>query len=185
MTIRQVFAGTVVAAVIVGGLVSGASAGPQPGGVTRRDVAVSRSASTPQRHSVLRLYRAYFLRAPEKAGYDHWADQFSSGRMSLASISQFFSESSEFKNTYGSLSNTAFVGLIYTNVLGRTPDNAGSSYWITTLDRGRSRGTVMIGFSESSEFQRKTGTVPPTAPPTTTVPVPPTNCTRDCGVTSI
>lgn len=126
--------------------------------------AVTRAATSAQRDSILRLYKAYFLRAPDAKGHGHWAEQYASGTMSLASISQFFSQSKEFQTRYGSLSNPQFTALIYKNVLARTPDQTGSSYWVQRLNQGASRGSMMIGFSESPEFQRATKTLPPSAP---------------------
>jgi uncharacterized protein YkwD len=131
---------------------------------TTTQEAVTRAANSGQRDSILRLYKAYFLRNPDASGHTHWAEQYASGSMSLASISQFFSQSNEFRQRYGSLSNADFTGLIYTNVLGRQPDAAGRSYWVQRLDQGSSRGAMMIGFSESGEFQKKTGTRPPSPP---------------------
>lgn len=121
----------------------------------------AKAASTAQQHSVLRLYKAYFLRDPSQKEIDYWADRYASGRASLASISSFFAQSNEFKTRYGSLTDAQFVDLVYRNVLGRTPDAAGVQHWVRALGRGQSRGSVMIGFSESGEFQRRTGTVSP------------------------
>ncbi len=125
---------------------------------------VQKAATTAHRHSVYRLYRAYFLRDPEPAGWDYWSNTLASGRMSLIQISEFFSRSDEFKKRYGSLSDAEFIDLVYRNVLGRSPDGSGRSHWVGRLSAGETRGMVMVGFSESDEFQRKTGTVPP-APP--------------------
>lgn len=121
---------------------------------------VSRAATQGQRNSILRLYRAYFLRNPDRAGLDHWAEQLSSGRMTLNAISEFFARSDEFRKRYGSLTDAEFVRLVYQNVLGRRPDSKGVTHWTDTLRRGMSRGQIMVGFSESVEFQRKTGTLP-------------------------
>ncbi len=123
------------------------------------------TATTAQKHSVYRLYRAYFLRAPDSSGAAYWEQRYASNSMSLPAISEFFSRSTEFKNRYGSLDDAGFVNLVYRNVLGRAPDSAGLAYW-TGLLRGRQpRGAVMVGFSESPEFQRKTKTVPPEPAP--------------------
>jgi uncharacterized protein YkwD len=136
-----------------------ASAAPAP-------APVARAANAAQRDSILRLYKAYFLRNPDAKGHAHWAEQYASGSMSLASISQFFSQSNEFRQRYGSLSNAEFTALIYKNVLNRNPDQAGRNYWVQRLNQGSSRGAMMIGFSESPEFQKKTGTRPPSPPAT-------------------
>jgi sugar lactone lactonase YvrE len=101
-----------------------------------------------------RLYFAYFLRPPDVGGLQFWVSQRRAGK-SLYAISSSFAASSEFKTRYGSLSNSAFVKLIYQNVLGRAPDSGGLGYWTGQLDSGtKTRGQVMVGFSESSEYKQ-------------------------------
>ncbi len=80
---------------------------------------------------------------------------------SIGVVADSFAASSEFRTTYGRLDDTAFIALVYRNVLGRDPDPAGARYWIDQLGRGLSRGRVMVGFSDSPEFIRSTGTVGP------------------------
>ncbi len=77
-------------------------------------------------------------------------------RTRLLNVSDFFSTSSEFKNTYGDIDEAEFVALIYKNVLARTPDGSGFSFWTRQLQSGRySRAEVMIGFSESQEYKER------------------------------
>lgn len=103
---------------------------------------------------VARLYFAYFLRTPDKAGLDYWVGRYRSGT-SLPRISRFFAGSREFTNRYGPLTNRAFVEQVYQNVLGRPGDSTGMDFWTGQLDSGaRTRGSVMVGFSEASEFKR-------------------------------
>lgn len=104
-----------------------------------------------RRGQIARLYLAYFLRDPDESGYEHWVSLRRSGA-SLSDISEQFATSSEFTERYGQLSNPAFVDLVYQNVLGRRPDAGGRAHWIRVLSGGGSRGDVMVGFSESSEF---------------------------------
>jgi hypothetical protein len=102
-----------------------------------------------------RLYSAYFLRLPDFGGYTYWTGKLRVGT-SLKKVSDTFAASSEFKNRYGSLSNSAFVTLVYSNVLHRSPDSGGLSYWVGKLNAKKiSRGSVMLQFSESSENTRK------------------------------
>jgi hypothetical protein len=102
-----------------------------------------------------RLYSAYFARLPDFGGYTFWTGRLRGGS-SLKKVSDTFAASSEFQNKYGSLSNTAFVNLVYQNVLGRAPDAGGRNYWVGKLNaRSISRGSVMLNFSESSENTRK------------------------------
>ena len=103
---------------------------------------------------VTRLYFAYFVRSPDPGGLDYWVRKYKAG-MKLTAISSNFASSSEFKNKYGSLSNRAFVLKIYENLFQRTGDASGVNYWTGKLDsRAKTRGEVMINFSESSEFKR-------------------------------
>ena len=107
-----------------------------------------------------RVYRAYFLREPDGNGFTYWRGQ-RAGDASLSSISDVFAVSDEFVNRYGPLDNGQFVQLVYQNVLGRPADAPGFSHWTGLLAAGGSRGQVMTGFSESSEYIAKTGTVAP------------------------
>jgi Tol biopolymer transport system component len=108
-----------------------------------------------KRAPVVRLYWAFFLRKPDPGGLNHWISRYQSGA-SLASIAQKFAQSSEFKNRYGTLSNSAYVTKVYLNVFGREPDASGRSYWTGKLDRKEiSRGQVLVNFSESSEGKRR------------------------------
>lgn len=110
-----------------------------------------------KRGPLVRLYKAYYKRWPDAGGYDYWIRKMQNGA-SLASVSDYFAQSSEFKRNYGSLSNKQFVALVYNNVLGRPGDQAGMDYWLKRLDSKKiTRGGLMAQFSESSEFKRKYG----------------------------
>ncbi|WP_426574026.1 fibronectin type III domain-containing protein [Aquihabitans sp. McL0605] len=104
---------------------------------------------------VTRLYRAYFLRIPDKGGLVYWIAQRRKGR-TLKYISDSFAQSSEFKTKYGSLTNRGYVERVYRNVLGRDGEVSGVDYWTSRLDkRTATRGQVMTGFSESHEYLTK------------------------------
>jgi hypothetical protein len=104
-----------------------------------------------------RLYSAYFERLPDYSGYGYWTGKLRAGS-SLKKVSDTFAASSEFKNKYGPLSNTAFVQKVYQNVLHRAPDSAGLNYWVGKLNKKTaSRGQVMLNFSESNENVNKMG----------------------------
>ncbi len=116
--------------------------------------------ATPQlwhRFQVARLYSAYFDRAPDAGGWAFW-NQHSVDGMTLWRTSDFFADSSEFKQTYGaSLSNQAFLGLVYQNILDRSPDASGLQYWLQRMATGTTRGEVMVFFSESPEYIGQVG----------------------------
>ncbi len=114
--------------------------------------------------SVVRLYSAYFLRAPDAGGLAFWLSEYSEGRRSLAPISQHFSESTEFIQLYGSLTNRQFIDLIYQNILGRAGEQTGVDFWTGRLDQGiQTRGEVMLSFSESREYVAISNTALPLA----------------------
>ena len=115
-------------------------------------------ASSARYAQIWRLYQAYFLRQPDRPGLEYWIDLSRSG-VGLQAISDNFEMSAEFALTYGSLDNTAFLELIYSNVLCREPDGDGFAYWLGLLDNGSlMRGEMMILFSESAEYIGKTDT---------------------------
>ncbi len=100
-----------------------------------------------------RLYQAYFLRVPDREGITYWVTQRQSG-WSLFRVSDYFATSKEFRTLYGTLNNRQFVEQVYRNILGREGEASGVAYWTSELDRGRrSRGSVMIGFSEAAEYR--------------------------------
>ena len=109
---------------------------------------------------ILRLYTAHFLRNPDEAGFYHWREARANG-LSPESIAQSFSTSPEFISRYGNLNNAQFVNLVYANVLNRSPDAEGYSHWLNLLNNGLSRGTMMLGFSDSTEYIIRTETVAP------------------------
>ncbi|NNF55471.1 MAG: DUF4214 domain-containing protein [Acidimicrobiales bacterium] len=103
--------------------------------------------------TLVRLYLAAFDRAPDSSGFSYWR----SLRIHLIDIASYFAASAEFRNRYGTLTNGAFVERVYLNVLGRGPDAKGARYWTGLLEDGIDRADVLIGFSESLEFKRRTG----------------------------
>lgn len=113
--------------------------------------------------SVYRLYSAYFLRDPDTQGWEYWQSVYLDSNADLETISWSFAASQEFQTRYGSLNNRAFVKLVYRNVLQREPELEGLNHWTGALDAGYGRGAVMLAFSESREYVRRTATKPPMA----------------------
>ena len=97
------------------------------------------------------LYVATFNRAPDQTGLNFWDASFTSD--SAAAISQLaagFTSHPVFTETYGSLSNLAFVQAIYTNVLGAAGDEAGILFWNNALNAGLSRSNFLAAFVKSA-----------------------------------
>ena len=98
--------------------------------------------------SLIELYIAYFNRVPDANGLSYWIDQFNAGQ-TLEQIGQsFYTAALQYSSLTGfsaTMSDSAFVALIYKNVLARsTPDQQGLDYWTTSLANGsQTRGTLI------------------------------------------
>ena len=131
-------------------------AGANPG-VVVSDLRRSADATT-NVDPTTRLYFAYLQRVPDKSGLQYWVGKKRAG-MLISKISQTFAQSNEFTTKYGTLTNRQFVTRIYTDVLGRTADPSGVNYWTGQLDaKKKSRGQVMLNFSDSNEYKTKRAT---------------------------
>jgi Domain of unknown function (DUF4214)/NHL repeat len=127
------------------------------GGRTRSqvycDLIASAEYAARQIEPVIRLYQAAFARMPDYAGLQNWSNALQAGALTLTGAADQFAGSTEFLLKYGSLDNTGFVQQLYRNVLGREADPAGLADWVNQLNGGATRGTILVGFSESPEFQ--------------------------------
>jgi len=102
------------------------------------------------RFQIARLYRAYFDRPPDAAGWEYWNRVYSSW-VPLTDISWAFAAGAEF-NLGGGRTDAELVTFVYREVLDREPDPDGFRYWVDQLGRGLSRGAMVLYFSESVEF---------------------------------
>ncbi|MCR9126915.1 MAG: DUF4214 domain-containing protein, partial [Rhodobacteraceae bacterium] len=105
---------------------------------------------------VYRLYQATLGRAPDSAGHQGWSRQLFEGETPPVAVAAGFVGSTEFQNVYSGLDDAGFVGLLYQNVLGRAAQAAEITAWTDLMAAGRSRPEVVLGFSDSSEFQNAT-----------------------------
>ena len=104
---------------------------------------------------ILRLYWAVLGRQPELAGADYWVNVYDAELLTTLQIAGYFATSVEFAATYGpSLSDEDFVAVAYRNVLGREPELEGFHYWVNQMDRGLSRGDMILYVSLAPEFVR-------------------------------
>ncbi len=115
------------------------------------------ASATGSNGAVARLYVAVFQRQPDTAGHTYWVAKAGAG-VKLIDIAGLFVTSDEFVATYASLDNSAFVNLLYRNVMIRTGDDAGVAYWNGLLTSGTSRAAVTLAFSDSPEFKSLTET---------------------------
>lgn len=110
---------------------------------------------------VYRLYKAALDRTPDQSGLGFWIKQLDAGRGDVVWMSANFIDSTEFKATYGTpqtVNNSAFINLVYNNVLGRAADAGGFTFWEGQLAAGYRREKLMADFSESNENQANVAT---------------------------
>jgi hypothetical protein len=102
-----------------------------------------------------RIYKAAFNRTPDTGGLGYWITQMDKG-MNTVDVAARFIDSAEFRTLYGqNPSNADFLTKVYTNVLGRTPDQGGYNWWLNELNTNASKtkAKVLADFSESAENQ--------------------------------
>ena len=99
---------------------------------------------------VERLYTQILGRQADTAGLKAWADVLKSGKEQGAKVAQGFIESEEFRNR--SLSNDAYLRILYKTFLNRKPDRGGMDAWMSEMNAGLSRMHIFRGFAESPEF---------------------------------
>ncbi len=87
---------------------------------------------------------------------NYWTGLIDSHTLQLSDVAMSFINSTEFQDEYGSLSNQDFVEQLYHNALGRVGDAAGVAYWTGLLNAGVSKGSVLLGFSDSFEYKQDT-----------------------------
>jgi hypothetical protein len=114
------------------------------------------------------LYQGALGRIPDAPGLTGWEQAFAAEPASAQSADNFtalagtpvnnlpdlaygFTQSTEFQQKYGTLTNTQFVTQLYANVLDRAPDQAGLNGWVNALASGHTREWVLVGFAESPE----------------------------------
>ncbi|WP_420243351.1 DUF4214 domain-containing protein [Roseiterribacter gracilis] len=105
--------------------------------------------------TVARLYGAAFARAPDAAGLGVQLGALHGGTTTTQLANNFIA-SAEFAARYGAApSDVAYVTALYTNVLGRIPDQGGFDVQVNALSHGTTRAQLLINFGESPENQAK------------------------------
>ena len=102
------------------------------------------------------LYKKALNRNYDNEGLAYWCCMLASHKVTWESVgAQFFlSEEMEGYN----LSNEEYVTRLYTTFMEREPDTDGFNYWVSLLNNGTSRKTVVYGFTRSPEFISKCAT---------------------------
>ena len=102
------------------------------------------------------LYQAAFDRTPDVEGLGYWISKVDGGANIVRDVAQNFILSSEFKSLYGANPSVPeFMGLLYQNVLNRTPDAEGLKYWLDEFaqagDSTLYRAGLLNNFAISAE----------------------------------
>lgn len=99
---------------------------------------------------VTRFYNSCLDRNPDLPGLENWVGYLQSGELSGADVAERFIFSEEFlaKN----LSNEEFLNIMYWSFFGRNPDAEGYAGWLSQLNSGMSRKSVLARFVNSTEF---------------------------------
>jgi len=134
---------------------------------------------SPADANIARLYQAALGREPDAPGLSGWIDAFNTESASAQASDNFtalagtpveglpdlaygFTQSPEFQQKYGPLTDTQFITQLYQNVLGRAPDANGLNGWLSAMQNGDANGVhytremVLVGFAESPENIAKT-----------------------------
>ena len=114
--------------------------------------------SQEQIDTFVELYIAYFNRAPDALGLCFWGSAYAGGT-TLEEMATLFLDQDETRATYpAGASNLDFATQVYSNVLGRTPDQAGIDFWVGQLDSGNvSRGTFILDVLKGAKAEPEPG----------------------------
>ncbi|MEE8456860.1 MAG: DUF4214 domain-containing protein [Acidimicrobiia bacterium] len=114
--------------------------------------------------SIVRLYCGLFDRRPDAFELEYWVGRYRNG-LPLVTIAEAFTHSQEYVARYGVASDSSVVHLLFRDVLGREPNVETTSMLTSALQSGdEHRGQVVVRFTESAEYVRRTGTVSPVKP---------------------
>lgn len=126
-------------------------------GLTKSTARYTNSADAVRQSEIYRLYEAILGRAPDASGLQSNIAALAAGA-TIAAIAAALINSDEFRQKYGSPSDSQFVTLLYQNALGRSPDAGGLASWMGSLQGGGldSRAAVAVGIADSDEGHRHT-----------------------------
>lgn len=117
-----------------------------------RDTIAASLEATTYVDQIIRIYKAAFGRAPDPTGLNGWTNLLREDPTALTKVALGFVNSAEWVNRYGSNgASDELLQALYQNVLGRSSSAAEIEGWKAT---GKSISQILIGFSNSAEFQK-------------------------------
>lgn len=118
------------------------------------DAGVDAAKAAGFRQDIALVYNAGLDRSIDTSGLAYWSGGRGNGG-SLRDLASGIINADEFAKLFGNpngMNDTAFVQVLYKNVLDRNGESAGIDYWTGTLASGsQSRADVLVGFSLSAE----------------------------------
>lgn len=99
---------------------------------------------------VSRFYTEVLSRTADAWGLADWTSRLLEGDKSGSDVAKGFVLSTEFINR--NTTNSEFLTILYLAFFNRYPDTDGFNSWLTQLDSGTSRASVLDGFLGAQEF---------------------------------
>jgi subtilisin family serine protease len=107
-------------------------------------------AADQQEAQTARFYDLLLGRTAEFEGLAFWNGAVKGG-MDIVTVANAFAGSSEFVSLNSSLNSDAFVGLVYQQMLKRSAEVEGLSFWVEQLESGMGRNDLAVRFALSEE----------------------------------
>ena len=101
---------------------------------------------------VARCYRKGLGRDPETEGLEGWTDRIVRGKSTPVKAVKAILTSEEAKAK--GLSDEAFINALYGIFLNRSADEAGMNGWVTKLEEGTTRESLISSFAKTEEVQK-------------------------------
>jgi Domain of unknown function (DUF4214) len=97
-------------------------------------------------------YQQLLGRTPAQTEINLWLNSFRAGATDEQVLAAFLATPEYYQRVGGT--NKAWVDSLYKQVLNRSADSVGESYWLQALAAGQSRAAVAYGFTASSEHEQ-------------------------------
>jgi hypothetical protein len=119
-----------------------------PAQVSQVAIALTTSAEY-YSNRIITAYQTYLSRGPDVSGLAYWISRMQQG-LTDEQLEAGFIGSPEYIQNHGGTGAAWVVGM-YQDILGRSPDAAGLSYWLQQLQQGVPASTIAYGFAASPE----------------------------------
>jgi len=121
---------------------------------------LAKTISSSDLQKIIELYVAFFNRVPDADGLAYWISKRSEGQSINQIAESFYNAGIDYSSVTGytkTMSNQAFVNIVYKNVLGRSDggDADGVAYWSDQLATGKAtRGSLVSTMLDSAHGLR-------------------------------